>query len=125
MTANAWRCAALSASWFAVLVAIVLFGHGWIRASFGDLAVVPWVIHSLGALPWWTENVRGRVLFGFGLAVTLEFLQLFGQVGPDDPLWMHLVFGSTFDPLDLLHYAVGAVLAFGLEQLIRRGRPAP
>lgn len=118
------RCLALSVGWFVILVAIVLWGRGWFRASFGDLAVVPWVIHSVGILPVFAPRIVGRVLFGLGLATTLELLQLAGQVGPDDPLWMHLVFGSTFDPLDLAHYVVGAVVALGLEGwLVRPSLP--
>jgi hypothetical protein len=115
VTSHAWRCLGQSLGWFAVLVGIVLFGHGWVRASFGDLCVVPWVIASVGILPRLAPYVRGRVAFGLGLAVFLEVLQLAGRVGPDDPQWMHLVFGSTFDPLDLVHYVVGAGVALGLE----------
>lgn len=118
MTTHAWRCLAQSVGWFAVLVAIVLFGHGWIRASFGDLCVVPWVIASVGVWPRLAPLVKGRVAFGLGLAVVLELLQLAGQVGPDDPQWMHLIFGSTFDPLDLVHYVIGAAVAFGVETLL-------
>ncbi|MCA9569915.1 MAG: DUF2809 domain-containing protein [Myxococcales bacterium] len=114
------RCLLLSAAWFAVLVAIVLWGRGWIRASFGDLAVVPWVIHSVGIVPVLAPRIVPRVVFGLGLACTLEGLQLLGNVGPDDPLWMHLIFGSTFDPMDLVHYVVGALVAFGLEHRLVR-----
>lgn len=114
MTAR--RCLALSLAWFTALVLIVLFGRGWIRGSFGDLAVVPWVIHSLGVLPPLTDWTRTRVAAGLGLATTLECIQLLNLVTPEDPQWMHLIFGSTFDPLDLAHYVVGAAIAWMLER---------
>lgn len=105
------RSAALAVLTFALLVFIAFGTTGWVRGSLGDLVVVVWVASCLGTLLHRWAVCSGLAL---ALATVLECGQLLGSVGPDDPLWMHLIFGSTFDPLDLLHYAIGAVLAWAL-----------
>ena len=111
------RLTLLSAGWFAVLVLIVLFGRGWVRGSFGDLAVVPWLAATLGIL--WPRPIFKRALAALAVAVGLECLQLVSHVQPEDPLWVHLIFGSTFDPWDLLHYGLGAALGVGIERALQ------
>lgn len=67
----------------------------------------------------------------FGFAVAVELLQLTAVpqavVAAFPPA--RLLFGSSFDPVDLLAYAGGAVLLFGarlaIVGLARRRRPAP
>ncbi|WP_157007526.1 DUF2809 domain-containing protein [Agromyces laixinhei] len=60
----------------------------------------------------------------FAVAATIELLQLTGlpqrlvEVFPP----ARLVFGSSFDPIDLLAYAVGALLAFAAQRLLFRRR---
>ena len=97
---------------FVVLVVIAFGTTGWIRGSLGDLIVVIWVASALATV------IRGRPALCAGLALALatalECGQLLGKVDADAPLWMHLVFGSTFDPLDLLHYAIGALVGWGI-----------
>lgn len=108
--------AGLSLGWFAVLFCIWAFTTGWVRGSMGDLSVVAWVAHSVGVV--FPVDVRWRAGFALLLAGGLECGQLLGKVGPDDPEWMHIVFGSTFDPVDLAMYAVGALVAVGVEALL-------
>lgn len=103
---------------FGVLVGIAFGTTGWVRGSLGDLVVVIWVASCLGVLLHRWVWCAGLAL---ALATLLELLQLLGRVQPGDPLWMHLIFGSTFDPLDLLHYAIGAVVAWAALALGRPG----
>ena len=112
------RNALLCGAWFAVLVLIVRFGTGWVRGSFGDLVVVPWLASALGVL--WPTPILKRVVAALGVAFCLEFLQLVSHVRPEDPLWIHLIFGSTFDLWDLLHYTVGAAVGVSVEEGLRR-----
>lgn len=57
----------------------------------------------------------------FGVSATIELLQLTGLpsrvVDAVPPL--RLVFGSSFDPLDLVGYAFGAVVLLGIVPLVR------
>lgn len=102
---------ALAVGLFVCLAAIALFTRGWVRGSLGDLVVVVWLANVLTV----AGPLRGRPVWGaaaaLSVAVGLEGLQLLDLVERDSPFWMHMVFGATFDPLDLVHYAVGAVLA--------------
>ncbi|MFF2277787.1 DUF2809 domain-containing protein [Agromyces sp. NPDC058126] len=66
------------------------------------------------SLPAWAVAVAG-----FGVSAAVELLQLTGLpsriVDAVPPL--RLVFGSSFDPLDLVGYVLGAVLLLGLVPL--------
>ena len=108
---------------FVVLVGIAFGTTGWIRGSLGDLVVVIWVASALASV----GPGVGRPAVCAGLALTLatalECGQLLGKVDADAPLWMHLIFGSTFDPLDLVHYAIGAVAGWGILRALRREAP--
>ena len=53
--------------------------------------------------PWWA-----KALIVFGIGATVEALQYFGIA----------VFGNTFDPLDFVMYAAGAILAAFCDTLI-------
>ncbi|MFE6964498.1 DUF2809 domain-containing protein [Agromyces sp. NPDC057679] len=68
------------------------------------------------SLPAWVVAVAG-----FGVSAAVELLQLTGLpsriVDAVPPL--RLVFGSSFDPLDLAGYALGALLLLGLVPLVR------
>ncbi|MFF2389173.1 DUF2809 domain-containing protein [Agromyces sp. NPDC058104] len=65
-------------------------------------------------LPAWVVAAAG-----FGIAAAVELLQLTGipsrLVEAVPPL--RLVFGSSFDPLDLVGYALGALLLIGIVPL--------
>ena len=100
---------------------VIAFGTtGWVRGSLGDLVVVIWVASAVSIVGPLVKRPAVAAGFAVGLATTLELLQLLGKVDADSPLWAHLIFGSTFDPLDLVHYAIGGVLGYAL---IRRLAP--
>lgn len=115
------RAAALCVGSFAVLVVIAFGTTGWIRGSLGDLVVVIWVASVLATVGPLRTRWAWCAGLALALATTLECLQLLGKVDRDAPLWQHLIFGSTFDPLDLLHYAIGAGVAYGLLAVKRIG----
>ena len=103
---------------FAVELAIAIFVHDrLIRPFFGDvLAVVAVYCGLRTVLP---IGVRAAVLSAFGVGCVLELLQLLDvadrlALGPV----ARVVIGTTFDPGDLVAYAVGAAIALGVEQLI-------
>ncbi|GAA1825751.1 DUF2809 domain-containing protein [Agromyces salentinus] len=64
---------------------------------------------------------------GFAVSAAVELLQLTGLPGllVDAVPPLRLVFGSSFDPLDLVGYAIGALLLFALHAAARRSSIAP
>ena len=102
-------CGGLAALWFAVGVVIWAFTTGVIRGWGGDLAVVAFITHLAGVIKPVHVGIRGggALLFAF----VVEGLQTLKLVTPDSPEWMHVLFGSTFDPMDFVHYTVSAGLA--------------
>lgn len=115
-------CAALALGWFAVGFCVWAFTTGWIRGWVGDLAVVAFIAHLAGVVR--PVHVGARAGGALAFAFVVEGLQTLKLVGPDSPEWMHILLGSTFDPMDLVHYAISAVLAVAAELGIARLRGA-
>jgi hypothetical protein len=80
------------------------------------------LVGLLVAIAWPRLSSPAVALIGFGVSSVVELLQLTGlptaAVSAVPPL--RLVFGSSFDPLDFLGYAVGAVLLLGVHAAARR-----
>lgn len=94
------------------LFVLLYRGPGWVplRHTGGDIAAGALVLGLVGLVArrrgvgWW-------VVVAALIAASVEAIQALRLVGPDAPRWLHLTLGSTFDPLDLLAYAVGIALA--------------
>ena len=102
--------AAVFIIFLAVEVCIALFVHdGFVRPYIGDVLAV--VTVYCGARIVFPDKIRLMSLLVFTLAAAVELLQLsdlaemFGEGS-----FMAILLGSTFDPVDLLCYAVGAGL---------------
>lgn len=101
-----------------LLLALFVAATGPLRSFFGDVVVVVFLVAALASVG--LGSPRGRVL-GVGLfAVGIELSQGLDLVGPDAHWLLHLTVGSTLDPLDLLAYGLGLLLAAGLERWYRR-----
>jgi len=89
-------------------------GWVWVRGFVGDVLVVVFgvALLALGPVGRWPHRVAAMA----SIAVGAELLQLLQLVGPDAHWFWHLTLGSTFDPVDLLAYGVGLVIAAGLER---------
>lgn len=111
------RLALIAAASFAVcLFALIYRGPGWqlLRHTGGDVFAAALLYGLIGlAVTRWTR-VRRIALTG-AIAAAIEFTQLLEIVGADAPRIVHVVLGATFDPLDLLAYAVGIAAAATLE----------
>jgi hypothetical protein len=83
--------------------------HNWYYSYFSDLAL-PFGFYFLLCLSEqnlrWLRNWGLKAGLVFGAATTAEILQFFGIYA----------LGVTFDPLDIVMYAVGTLLAVILEQ---------
>lgn len=94
---------------------------GFVRPFLGDVLAVVWV-HLVGRAvflrsPGWTA------LGALAVACLIELGQWFRVVdllGLGGSRVARVVFGATFDPLDLLAYALGAACAWGGEVALGR-----
>jgi hypothetical protein len=96
------------------LVGLFLWASGPLRGLFGDVVVIVFCVATLASAGLGTARARcgGMALVGLGL----EAFQSLHLVGPDAHWVAHAVLGSTPDPLDVVAYACGAVIALGLER---------
>ncbi len=121
-----WRYVPVCVMTVALGVGVLLYrgpGVSWIRGMLGDVLVVVLMHFALGAI--WSAHWRWRALVSLVIAAVVECIQLLKLVQPEDPFWMHLIFGSTFDPMDLLAYVLGAVAAVGLEVVLDKRLQGP
>lgn len=98
------------------LVALIYRGPGWrlLRHTGGDVFAAALLYALVGlALVRWTRMRRAALTLG--IAAAIEAAQAFDLVAPDAPRWVHVLLGATFDPLDLLAYAVGVGLAAAID----------
>lgn len=110
--------AVLAAVLFVGLVLIALFVRDdVIRPLGGDLLVVIFLYFALRAASDWSRWVSAAMVLIFALAV--EVSQAFGLVerlGLAGNRLAEVVIGATYDPKDLLAYAIGVVLAVSLDR---------
>lgn len=118
LTPDRRRLLLIAATALATGLFVLLYrGPGWLplRHTGGDvaagalvLALVGFTRPALATLP--------RAAFAALIAGSVEALQALNLVGPDAPRWLHLTVGSTFDPNDLVAYALGIALAALADQ---------
>jgi hypothetical protein len=118
-----WRALVVAIVTLAAGLALFKWGTGPVRGTGGDVGVIVFGVAGLAAVGLGSPRTR---LLALGIAgVGAELLQALRLVGPDAPWFLPLTLGSTFDPLDLLAYAVGIVIAAGLERWWAPGAPSP
>jgi hypothetical protein len=115
-----WLCLGLAVAWFCVGFCVWAFTTGWIRGWVGDLAVVAFIAHLAGVVR--PIHVGWRAAGALAFAFVVEGAQTLNWVGPESPEWMHILLGSTFDPMDLVHYTLSAILAVVAERGLSRSR---
>lgn len=109
---------------FGILVLLAVFGRdlGWVRGFVGDVLAVAWVFYVIRAFVRADPAPVAVVAFAAGAAVELvQYLLVLANVRiPNRTL--RIVFGATPDWWDILAYAIGAVLVFGLTLLEAKRR---
>ena len=109
-----WKFAFITLLLLVIEILIALFIHdSFIRPFIGDLLVVVLLYTGLRTIlkskP--VHIAIGVLVFSF----TLEFMQYFNLVGLLDlrgNRFARIIIGTTYDPMDLLAYAVGVSVAF-------------
>jgi len=99
---------------FIIIAAIALFmDGGFIRYHFGDVLIVIFIYCCIRILI--RNRLRWLPLYIFIFATLVEISQYFGLVymlGLGHSQIARVVIGTTFDPYDILMYAIGCVLIF-------------
>ncbi len=111
------RLALIAAVSLAVcLFALVYRGPGWqlLRHTGGDVFAAALLYGLIGLARARWPRARRAALTG-AIAAAIELTQLLDVVGPETPRVVHVVLGATFDPLDLVAYAVGIAVAAALD----------
>lgn len=107
-------------------VGILLYrgpGRALIRGALGDVLAVIWLAYALVIV--WPTRVRACCVAALGVAFALEGMQALRLVSPEAPTVVRVVLGATFDPWDLVAYAVGCGVALSLARLDRFRSGAP
>jgi hypothetical protein len=91
------------------------FGSGHLRGFGSDVLVVVFLTACVAGVG--VGGPRSRPIGVLVFAVVVECIQALHLVGPDSHWFLHLTLGSTFDPLDLLAYVIGAAAAVGGARL--------
>jgi hypothetical protein len=100
--------------------------HQFIRNSIGDVLAVVFLYFLLGIIRPGSLVLRA-IVTGL-IACAIESVQLTGIVPHDAPMLVLLLFGSHFDPWDILAYFVGLIIAVAVDYGIcvyRRSRRTP
>ncbi|MDC8004443.1 DUF2809 domain-containing protein [Aureisphaera galaxeae] len=103
---------------FVTEVAIALFHfHRFVRGFLGDVLVIPLLYTFIRAFSKFSM-IRALLATLF-IAIVVELLQAFSilEVLGIQSEFLQIILGSTFDPLDLLAYFVGAFVILIAEKL--------
>ncbi len=92
-------------------------GQRFVRGTVGDVLVVAFLYFLLGAAGF--ASRAGRVLAIASLALGLELYQLAGAALSRGAV-ASTALGTTFDPWDLVAYAVGLAFALLAESMLPR-----
>lgn len=89
----------------------------WVRAHFGDVLVCVAIYLAAAAI---VPRIRPVPLAigTFAFAVSVELTQLFRSPALDAfraTLAGQLTIGASFDPLDIVHYAIGTAMALAFD----------
>ena len=106
----------------AVEIGIAIFVHdAFVRPYVGDMLVT--LLLCCMCRVAFPDKIRLLPVFVFVFAACVEISQYFDIVailGLADNRILSIALGRTFSWMDLVCYAVGCVVAFGLDAIIRR-----
>jgi hypothetical protein len=123
--AFAWRfdarAFATALGLFVLLVLLATFGAraGWLRGFFGDVLAVVWLYFVFKTAVAARPMPLALAALGVGCALELgQYVARLGHWQIANPV-LRIVVGSTPDWLDVLAYAIGAVVVVGVERRVR------
>lgn len=106
-----------------VLAGIAVFGEGILRTHGGDVVVVIWLFLLIRMVTMFSQGLVLVVTLGIALLVEVgQMFDIAGQLGLAEGRGARLAFGSTFDPLDFIAYAVGGAIVYYADRALAKGR---
>lgn len=99
-----------------ILIVVLFSSNPFIRGFLGD-AVIVMLLYSV------TKSVRdfdslwlcvGVTVFAYLIEFS-QYLKIIPLLGFQENLFTRIVFGSVFDPLDLLAYTIGGIMIYILD----------
>ena len=110
-----WKSLLISVLLLLVLTYIALYVRDqFVRPFLGDVLVVIWLYYSLKSVL--NVSVNRLALGVLFIAYAVELAQYFNVIawlGLEHIKAVRIIFGATFDPLDLLAYTLGAFAVIG------------
>jgi hypothetical protein len=108
--------AILAIAALAIGVFVVVYhgpGRSVLRGNVGDVAATM-LVYALVGVAWWRGRRATRAIATFAIAIAVELFQI---VWHARSLAGELVLGSTFDPWDIVAYAVGVAVGVAWESV--------
>jgi len=105
---------------FIILILLVFYPSARIiRGNFGDVIVITFLFLLIKTIRDVPRFPLACAVFLFGCAVEfLQYLGLASQLGIKKHTVLYVILGATYDPLDIVAYAIGAILAILLDVTI-------
>jgi len=106
-----------AAALFVAMVIIALFFQGgFLRNHFGDILVVMFIVCAIRSIV--RSRMKWLCLAVFIFTTLVEIAQYFdivGILGLTGNAWAETIIGTTFDPWDILMYAIGCAIMYAIE----------
>lgn len=99
-----------------VLIVRLFSGNQFIRGFAGDIVVILLIYFFVKIFK--DFKPLKLAIFTLLLAFTTEFLQylkLISVLGLEQNIFAQLIIGAVFDPLDLVAYAIGAIIVYTID----------
>ncbi len=99
-----------------VLIVILFSSNPFIRGFLGDAVIVMLLYSS-------AKSVRdfdsiwlcvGIIIFAYLIEIS-QYFKIITLLGFEENLFTRIIFGSVFDPLDLLAYTIGGIMIYILD----------
>lgn len=96
-----------------VIIVLIFSSHGFIRGFLGDLVIVI-LLFSLVKTFYLFSNLKlaiAVVLFAYLIEFT-QYIKIIPLLGFKENFITKIIFGSIFDPFDLLAYTLGGIISY-------------
>ncbi|HRG48813.1 MAG TPA: DUF2809 domain-containing protein [Leptospiraceae bacterium] len=102
-----------------ILIVVLFSSNGFIRGFLGDTVIVILLYSLMQSIKDFDSLLLsvGITLFAYAIEIT-QYFKIIPLLGFQENFFTRIVFGSIFDPLDLIAYTIGGLLSFFLDRII-------